>query len=97
MSVTFYDPADPPHFELKGFEGGIWLNFSNANGLTILYYMGLNHEDLYGEMDGADFRRCVHRGIEMVKLLNIPQKTYILDRYEQMMHTFSNSEIVKWD
>ena len=97
MSVTFYDPADPPRFNSENFEEkGIWLNFSNANGLTMLYYMGLEAKD-YGEMDGADFRRCVHRGIETVKLLNIPQKIYFLDRFDQMMGMFINSKVVKWD
>ena len=100
MSVIFYDADNPPVFldaYVDDYNRGIWLNYSNANGARLLYYMGLNHEELYGEMDGSDFRRYIHRGLETVTLLNLPQKDLILIRYHEMMNKFKSSKIVKWE
>lgn len=100
MSIIFYDADDPPVFldaYVDDYNRGVWLNYSNANGASLLYYMGLNHEDLYGEMDGADFRHCIHRGLETVKILNIPQKDNLVIRYYEMMNKFKTSKIVKWE
>lgn len=97
MSVTFYDADNPPVFLDGDYESGIWLNFSNSNGATLLYYMGLNPEDLYGSMEGEEFRRNIHRGIQTVMLLDISQKDYILDKFDHMMETFKNSKTIKWD
>lgn len=68
MSITFYDKDNPARRNDDGDQigGGTEVNFSNINAYNVLRLMSLcskYNPDLYGEMNGEDFRKCIHLGL----------------------------------
>lgn len=110
MSVTFYDRDNVARYNADGDQvgGGIEVNFSNGNAMSVLIMMGATdyeNPELYGEMVGYDFRKSICRAlvtIDMVLSFNRINHDYadyyveVKRRLERLLTVFSDAENVCW-
>lgn len=107
MSVTFYDADNPAVYDEYGDQlgGGQTVNISNSNAAHLLVYMGItdpNDPNLYGELDGDSFRRCVIRALANVDLSIKNDSSmfeyyeYAKDRLGRFLTVFADTRLVCW-
>jgi hypothetical protein len=101
MSVTFYDPNNKSIYDddynLVG--GGEEVNFSNSNAYMVLRMMGVAVTDgLFGEMDGAAFRKRVLIGLSTVSndVFRNKDEHDVERRLNLLLSTFEISKLVCW-
>ena len=112
VSITFYDKDNPARHNDDGDQigGGVEVNFNEANAYNVLLLMGLCsrvNPDLYGEMSGADFRKCIHLGLANLDMAFNSGKFTISDweldfyfglknRIERLLTVFMDTQTVSW-
>lgn len=112
MSVNFYDKNNPARWNDDGdqISGGIEVNLANSNAYTVLSLMGLcsrDNPDLYGEIDGHNFRKCAYRALANLEIAFNPSLISMSDdddfyyramksRVERLLTVFADTETVCW-
>ena len=102
MSVTFYDPKRPAVYDTdyRLIDGVEEINYSNANAYNVLKMMGIaDCNDLYGELEGVEFRRRVLIGLSNLSFVETDEEDYRYDtkrRLQGLLRVFKHSEKVCW-
>lgn len=104
MSVTFFDKNNPAKYNEDGDQigGGIEVQLSNNSAAFVLSLMGLgirDKPDLYGEMNGHDFRKCAYRALTNLDIAYNPNDynyRAMKSRVERLLTVFADTETVRW-
>lgn len=103
MSVTFYDPENPPCYDCEGDKigGGTELNLSNSNAYNLLQFMGF--QDMYcGDIDGEEFRKRIALALASIDLFSSNPNlnyyhSYIKEKLLRLETIFMDANRVRWE